>query len=193
MTGYKPHRTLRFSKLGELPSVSKKDRSRNAEDSPRRHRTNTRHNGYALPSRRRSSARSPDQNSDENALYTAPTKKSKKETNSINSRLALVMKSGKYVLGYKSTLKTLRSGKAKLVIIAGMSLYARRILQELAPNNLQATPPRSASLSSSTTPCWASATFTTSLATTYVLPFLLHALFDIAGDDRPPPVGHLLP
>jgi Ribosomal protein L7Ae/L30e/S12e/Gadd45 family len=37
----------------------------------------------------------------------------------INSRLALVMKSGKVTLGYKSTLKTLRSGKAKLVIIAG--------------------------------------------------------------------------
>ncbi|EPS37787.1 hypothetical protein H072_8357 [Dactylellina haptotyla CBS 200.50] len=49
----------------------------------------------------------------------APTKKSKKSENSINSRLALVMKSGKVVLGYKSTLKTLRSGKAKLVIIAG--------------------------------------------------------------------------
>ncbi|MCJ1445333.1 MAG: hypothetical protein MMC23_005838 [Stictis urceolatum] len=46
-------------------------------------------------------------------------KKSKKDANSINSRLALVMKSGKVVLGYKSTLKTLRSGKAKLVIIAG--------------------------------------------------------------------------
>jgi large subunit ribosomal protein L30e len=29
------------------------------------------------------------------------------------------MKSGKYVLGYKSTLKAIRSGKAKLVIIAG--------------------------------------------------------------------------
>merc|ERR1712107_413457 len=37
---------------------------------------------------------------------------------SINSRLALVMKSGKYMLGYKQTLKTLRSGKSKLVIIA---------------------------------------------------------------------------
>ncbi|CAG8479905.1 16067_t:CDS:2 [Funneliformis geosporum] len=46
-------------------------------------------------------------------------KKSKKATESINSRLALVMKSGKYVLGYKSTLKTLRQGKAKLVIISG--------------------------------------------------------------------------
>ncbi|KAK0515148.1 hypothetical protein JMJ35_002527 [Cladonia borealis] len=49
----------------------------------------------------------------------APAKKSKKTADSINSRLALVMKSGKVTLGYKSTLKTLRSGKAKLVIIAG--------------------------------------------------------------------------
>ncbi|KAG0652308.1 60S ribosomal L10-A [Hyphodiscus hymeniophilus] len=49
----------------------------------------------------------------------APTKKTKKTADSINSRLALVMKSGKVTLGYKSTLKTLRSGKAKLVIIAG--------------------------------------------------------------------------
>lgn len=71
----------------------------------------------------------------------APTKKAKKTADSINSRLALVMKSGKgtraillrahiatldadcvayaVTLGYKSTLKTLRSGKAKLVIIAG--------------------------------------------------------------------------
>lgn len=47
----------------------------------------------------------------------APQKKIKKSAESINSRLALVMKSGKYTLGYKSTLKTLRSGKSKLVII----------------------------------------------------------------------------
>ena len=46
-------------------------------------------------------------------------KKSKKTTESINARLALVMKSGKSVLGYKSTLKTLRQGKAWLIIIAG--------------------------------------------------------------------------
>ena len=44
-------------------------------------------------------------------------KKAKAASESINSRLALVMKSGKYTLGYKSTLKTLRSGKSKLVII----------------------------------------------------------------------------
>ncbi|KAI8909924.1 50S ribosomal protein L30e-like protein [Powellomyces hirtus] len=50
----------------------------------------------------------------------APTqKKSKKSIESINSRLALVMKSGKYTLGYKSTLKTLRQGKSKLIIVAG--------------------------------------------------------------------------
>ncbi|PGH06823.1 60S ribosomal protein L30 [Polytolypa hystricis UAMH7299] len=46
-------------------------------------------------------------------------KKSKKGADTINSRLALVMRSGKVTLGYKSTLKALRSGKAKLVIIAG--------------------------------------------------------------------------
>ena len=46
-----------------------------------------------------------------------PPKKVKKTAESINSRLALVMKSGKYTLGYKSTLKTLRSGKSKLIII----------------------------------------------------------------------------
>merc|ERR1712098_501230 len=48
----------------------------------------------------------------------APQKKVKKNNESINSRLALVMKSGKYVLGYKQTLDSLRLGKAKLVIIA---------------------------------------------------------------------------
>mmetsp|Transcript_8497 Transcript_8497/g.11897 ORF Transcript_8497/g.11897 Transcript_8497/m.11897 type:complete len:109 (+) Transcript_8497:39-365(+) len=37
---------------------------------------------------------------------------------SINARLALVMKSGKVDLGYKQTLKDIRMGRAKLVIIA---------------------------------------------------------------------------
>ncbi|XP_013115916.1 large ribosomal subunit protein eL30 [Stomoxys calcitrans] len=45
-------------------------------------------------------------------------KKQKKALDSINSKLALVMKSGKFCLGYKQTLKTLRQGKAKLVLIA---------------------------------------------------------------------------
>lgn len=44
--------------------------------------------------------------------------KGKKAMDSINARLGLVMKSGKYFFGYKQTLKNLRQGKAKLVIIA---------------------------------------------------------------------------
>jgi len=46
------------------------------------------------------------------------TKKQKRTQESINSRLALVMKSGKTTLGYKSTVKALRQGKAKLIIIS---------------------------------------------------------------------------
>ncbi|KAM5441936.1 60S ribosomal protein L30 [Microsporum ferrugineum] len=45
--------------------------------------------------------------------------KTKKTTDTLSSRLALVMKSGKVTMGAKSTLKTLRSGKAKLILIAG--------------------------------------------------------------------------
>ncbi|KMZ66424.1 60S ribosomal protein L30 [Zostera marina] len=44
-------------------------------------------------------------------------KKTKKSHDNINNRLALVMKSGKYTLGYKTVLKTIRSSKSKLVII----------------------------------------------------------------------------
>ena len=46
------------------------------------------------------------------------SKKGKSAAESITQRLSLVIKSGKYTLGYKSTLKTLRSGKSKLVIIS---------------------------------------------------------------------------
>ncbi|CEJ60149.1 60S ribosomal protein [Penicillium cataractarum] len=45
--------------------------------------------------------------------------KTKKSGDTLASRLALVMKSGKVTMGSKSTMKTLRSGKAKLVLIAG--------------------------------------------------------------------------
>ncbi|XP_031473109.1 60S ribosomal protein L30-like [Nymphaea colorata] len=48
----------------------------------------------------------------------ASTKKAKKTHESINNRLALVMKSGKYTLGYKTVLRSLRSSKAKLIIIS---------------------------------------------------------------------------
>merc|ERR1712173_266105 len=44
-------------------------------------------------------------------------KKSKKSQDNINSRLALVMKSGEYTLGYKTVLKSLRGGKSKLILI----------------------------------------------------------------------------
>ena len=56
----------------------------------------------------------------------APGKKSKKNQENINSRLALVMKSGKFTLGYKTSLKTLRSGKGKLVIIANNAPAIRK-------------------------------------------------------------------
>ncbi|KAG8691606.1 60S ribosomal protein L30 [Ceratobasidium sp. 423] len=51
----------------------------------------------------------------------APVKKSKslKSNESLNAKLALAVKSGKYFLGYKSALKQMRSGKAKLILIAG--------------------------------------------------------------------------
>ncbi|KAK4777745.1 hypothetical protein SAY87_017932 [Trapa incisa] len=45
-------------------------------------------------------------------------KKTKKTHESINNRLALVMKTGKYTLGYKTVLKSLRNSKGKLIIIA---------------------------------------------------------------------------
>ena len=48
----------------------------------------------------------------------APAKKSKKSVENLNSRLQLVMKSGKVALGYKTSLKTLRSNKSKLVLLA---------------------------------------------------------------------------
>jgi len=54
------------------------------------------------------------------------SKKQKKNQEGINSRLALVMKSGKASIGYKSTLKSLRGGKAKLVIISNNCPPLRR-------------------------------------------------------------------
>merc|ERR1711865_885463 len=50
--------------------------------------------------------------------FNMPAKAKKNTAESINSRLALVMKSGTATLGFKSTLKTLRQGKSKLVIIS---------------------------------------------------------------------------
>ena len=52
------------------------------------------------------------------AAGAAALKNKKRTLESINSRLALVMKSGEFALGTKSSLKTLRQGKSVLVIIS---------------------------------------------------------------------------
>ena len=71
----------------------------------------------------------------------APTKKSKaaKSSESISSRLALVVKSGKYFLGYKSALKQMRNGKGAVLLLASFygdwSVRLRRSL-ELINRNL---------------------------------------------------------
>ncbi|XP_031281287.1 60S ribosomal protein L30-like [Pistacia vera] len=54
------------------------------------------------------------------------TKKTKKSHESINNMSARVMKSGKYTLGYKTMLHTLRSSKAKLVIITNNRPHFRK-------------------------------------------------------------------
>lgn len=53
-------------------------------------------------------------------------KKAKKTVESINSRLQLVMKSGKAVLGYKTTLKALRQSKGKMVVISSNTPALRK-------------------------------------------------------------------
>ena len=52
---------------------------------------------------------------DNHSSKMAPVKKSKstKTSENINSKLQLVVKSGKYTLGYKQALKQLRSGKGE--------------------------------------------------------------------------------
>ena len=47
-----------------------------------------------------------------------PSLEQKKNVESMNSRLKLVMKSGKAILGYKQGLKGLRTGKSKLLLIS---------------------------------------------------------------------------
>jgi large subunit ribosomal protein L30e len=51
-------------------------------------------------------------------VIMAPKQGSKKAAEGMNSRIQLVMRSGRYTLGYKSTLKTLRRGQSKLVLIS---------------------------------------------------------------------------
>lgn len=59
----------------------------------------------------------------------------KKQQEGINSRLALVLKSGKVSLGYKQTLKSVRDGKGNL-FFASISLFLAKMI--LLANN---TPP----------------------------------------------------
>ncbi|CAK9051181.1 unnamed protein product [Durusdinium trenchii] len=63
-------------------------------------------------------ARSTGSGSPSLAMATKKASKASKSADSINARLQLVMKSGKYCLGLKTTLKTLRQGKSKLVLIS---------------------------------------------------------------------------
>ena len=48
----------------------------------------------------------------------APKQSSKKAAEGINARLAIVTRSGRYTLGYKQCLKSLRKGQSKLVLIS---------------------------------------------------------------------------
>lgn len=44
----------------------------------------------------------------------------------MNSRLKLVMRSGKAILGYKASVKSLRTGKAKMILIASNCPHLRK-------------------------------------------------------------------
>lgn len=44
----------------------------------------------------------------------------------MNAKIGLAIRSGKYTLGYKSSVKALRTGKAKLIIIAGNTPVLRK-------------------------------------------------------------------
>jgi len=50
----------------------------------------------------------------------------KKQQDNMNSRLKLVMKSGKAILGYKHTMKSVRKGKSKLILIASNCPHLRK-------------------------------------------------------------------
>jgi large subunit ribosomal protein L30e len=116
-------------------------------------------------------------------------RKEKKTGDSINSRLALVIKSGKgtfsiryrlpgsqltgeVTLGYKSSLKMLRMGKAKLVLIAGNTPPLRK--SELECKFSLHVPCHTFTMSNKTQTmlCSRRALFITSTVITYVLNFL---------------------
>ncbi|KAB0368160.1 hypothetical protein FD755_019926 [Muntiacus reevesi] len=63
-------------------------------------------------------------------------KKMKKSLESINSRLQLVMKSGKYVLGYKQTLKMIRQALRKSEI-EYYAMLAKTDVHHYSGNNIE--------------------------------------------------------
>mmetsp|Transcript_27161 Transcript_27161/g.45308 ORF Transcript_27161/g.45308 Transcript_27161/m.45308 type:complete len:113 (+) Transcript_27161:148-486(+) len=54
------------------------------------------------------------------------SKKQKKSADNMNSRLKLVMKSGKAILGYKASMKALRRSKSKMILIASNCPHLRK-------------------------------------------------------------------
>merc|ERR1712023_606268 len=94
---------------------------------------------------------------------TMVAKNKKKSSENIGARLALVTKSGKYSLGYRSTLKSLRKGRAKLIIISAncppirkseIEYYAslsRTTVYHYGGNNVDWVPP---AVSTTVPRCW---------------------------------------
>ncbi|CAL8990854.1 hypothetical protein GBA52_004771 [Prunus armeniaca] len=60
-------------------------------------------------------------------------KKTKKTHESINTRLALVMKSGKYTLGYKTVIDSLRNSKGKLSYLFQFPIWKLIIISNNCP------------------------------------------------------------
>ncbi|EER03391.1 60S ribosomal protein L30, putative [Perkinsus marinus ATCC 50983] len=54
------------------------------------------------------------------------SKKQTKAHESVNAGLQLVLKSGKYTIGWRSTMKAIRSGSAKLVLVSNNCPALRR-------------------------------------------------------------------
>ncbi|EJW88068.1 ribosomal protein rpl30 [Wuchereria bancrofti] len=61
-------------------------------------------------------------------------KKQKKSTENINARLAMVMKSGKYCLGYKQTLKNIAGWKSEIEYYA---MLAKTGVHHYNGNNIE--------------------------------------------------------
>lgn len=86
------------------------------------------------------------------------SKKAKKQDQNINSRLQLVVKSGKYCLGYQSTLKSLRQVFVNLFFLF---FWKNSFRENRSLSSLQTTAHQWGSLRSSTMPCSQKPAFTT--------------------------------